>query len=229
MPADDNRRMFDAVARRYDLMNMILSLGLDRFWRRKAVRVLAPQPGNRILDIGSGTGDIAIEVVRQQPGATVTGIDPAVDMLELALKKITKCGFQDAIRVEPGDALKLQFADCSYDGVISAFCIRNLEDRLRAFSEMHRVLKPEGRVVVLELSIPENILWRTGYHMYSRMIVPFMGRLLSREGAYRYLVKSIEDYPDSETMLHKMQCAGFSKLSRVPITSSIVTLLTGRK
>jgi demethylmenaquinone methyltransferase/2-methoxy-6-polyprenyl-1,4-benzoquinol methylase len=229
MSADNNRRMFDAVARRYDFMNGILSLGLDRYWRRKAVRFLAPQAGDRILDIGCGTGDIAIEIIQQQPDVAVTGIDPAGEMLDRALKKITKGGFQDAFRVTPGDALALEFDDCFYDGVISAFCIRNVEDRLGAFFEMHRVLKPQKRAVVLELTKPDTLLIKAGHLMYNKGVVPLMGRFFSQKDAYRYLVESIEDFPSKQVISAKMRRAGFTVVKNIPLTGGIVTLFVGEK
>ena len=224
-----NRKMFDAIAGRYDLMNLIMSFGLDRYWRRKAVKALAPQSGEQILDIGSGTGDIALEVVRQQPGVILTGIDPAGHMLDVAVKKTRQLGLQKTIRFESGNAMALQYPDSFFDGVVSAFCIRNVENRITAFMEMHRVLRPGGRAVVLELAKPENSLLRQCHRIYNRIYLPLVGKLLSHGDAYHYLVDSIEDFPESGIMLNKMRNGGFSKVSHIPLTGNIASVLIGKK
>ena len=135
MSADDNRRMFDRIARRYDLMNRLLSGGLDRRWRRKAVETLAPRPGGRYLDVGCGTGDLAVEILRQCAGASVVGIDPAEGMLAIAEAKIAQAGLASGASFQTGDAEALDFDDGSMAGVISAFCLRNIAHRTRALME----------------------------------------------------------------------------------------------
>ena len=226
--AGQNRRMFDSIASRYDLMNAILSLGMDGYWRGSAVRCLAPGPGHRVLDIGSGTGDVALEVLRQEPMATVTGIDPASTMLRVARDKALRRGLHMNISFETGDASALRYAAGSFERVISAFCIRNVEVREKAFAEMYRVLKPGGRAVILELTKPEKMTVRQGHRFYNRIIVPTVGRLFSKGDAYRYLVDSIDDFPESEVIVEKMRSGGFEEVRRIPLTFGVVTIFTGR-
>lgn len=222
--ARQNRDMFDKIAKRYDLLNLVLSCGLDHYWRKKAVRILMPEKGEKILDIGSGTGDIAIEILRQQPQICVVGIDPAEDMLEIAKQKILKQGLQEKIQLETGDALSLHYPDASYDGIISAFCIRNVEDRAKAFAEMKRVIKNKGKVVILELTRPEAGFLQIGHRFFNRYIVPLIGRIFSKGDAYRYLVDSIEDFPDTNIMIKKMQSAGWRDIRVIPVSMGIVSI-----
>ena len=222
--ARQNRDMFDKIAKRYDLLNLVLSCGLDHYWRKKAVRILMPEKGEKILDIGSGTGDIAIEILRQQPQICVVGIDPAEDMLEIAKQKILKQGLQEKIQLETGDALSLHYSDASYDGIISAFCIRNVEDRAKAFAEMKRVIKNKGKVVILELTRPEAGFLQIGHRFFNRYIVPLIGRIFSKGDAYRYLVDSIEDFPDTNIMIKKMQSAGWRDIRVIPVSMGIVSI-----
>ncbi len=179
MSADDNRRMFDRIARRYDLMNRLLSCGLDRRWRRKAVETLAPRPGGRYLDVGCGTGDLAVEILRQCPGASVVGIDPAEGMLAIAEAKIARAGLTGGAGFQTGDAEALDFADGEFAGVISAFCLRNIAHRTRALMEMRRVIAPGGQAVILELTVPTSRIVRAGHWLHTRCLVPLAGRLVA--------------------------------------------------
>lgn len=222
---DANRTMFDGIVDCYDRMNRLLSLGLDRRWRRKGVEALAPRAGQRILDVGCGTGDLAIEVLRQCPGCTVVGIDLSQGMLERAREKLAEAGLADSVLLQVGDATELAFADGAFDGIASAFCLRNVVGRPRAFREMRRVLTPGGRIVLAELTAPENPIVRLGHRIYTRGFVPLAGRLLARrEEAYRYLVDSIQAFPTAQTILALMAEAGFAQPRAVPLTAGVVTL-----
>ena len=179
LTADENRRMFEAIVPRYDLLNRVLSLGMDRGWRRRAVRALGPVPGGRYLDVGCGTGVLCIEILRQAPACSVLGIDPAGAMLEFARKKVDSLDLAGEVRFEPGDVCALEHDENAFEGVISAFCIRNLTDRATAFREMRRVTKPGGTIVALELSRPRNPFLRLCHRAYNRTIVPLIGKLLS--------------------------------------------------
>jgi demethylmenaquinone methyltransferase/2-methoxy-6-polyprenyl-1,4-benzoquinol methylase len=227
--AEGNRTMFDGVARRYDLLNSLLSLGRDRSWRRKAVSALNPEAGERFLDLGSGTADIALEVLRQEPGASVLGVDPAVEMLALGRKKIQERGLEERIELQKGDATRLDLPDRDFDGAISAFCLRNLTDRLQMFEETWRVLRPGGRVVALELTRPQNPVLRQGHRLYNHLVVPLLGRLLSQGDAYRYLVDSIEEFPRRQEVRQELQEAGFSQVSHQSLTFGVVTVFFGRR
>ncbi len=180
--ADDNRQMFDRIARRYDLMNGLMSGGLDRRWRRKAVKLLTPRSGGRYLDVGCGTGDLAMEILRQCPAAEVIGIDPAEEMLAIAKAKIARKGIADRASFQPGDAESLDFADGELAGVISAFCLRNIAHRAKALAEMRRVIAPGGRAVILELTTPTNPIVRAGHWLHTRCFVPVAGRCVARGG-----------------------------------------------
>ena len=231
-PDDDGspraiRRMFNAIARRYDRANHLMSLGLDRGWRRKAVEALAPQGGGRYLDVGCGTGDVALEILRRCPGASVVGIDAALGMLKVAAAKLEGAG---SAALQAGDATALAFRDGAFEGVISAFCIRNVADRAMAFAEMRRVLVPGGRVVILELTLPTSPLLRFGHWLYNRTVVPVVGRLLTRaKSPFRYLVNSVRDFPRAEAVLSIMAEAGLRQARHLPLTGGTATLFVGEK
>jgi len=225
---DDNRRMFDAIARRYDLMNRILSMGLDRRWRRKAVEAITPRPGGRYLDIGCGTGDMGIEILRQCQEAEVLGIDPAENMLDIAAAKTAKDNLKDSISFQTGDAAELCFEDASFAGVITAFCFRNMDDRAKALGEMRRVLAGSGRLVILELTTPSHPLIRTGHKLYNRWLAPTAGRLIAgSKDAYQYLAHSIEAFPQSEEVVGLLNGAGFVNARARTGNGGIVTIFSG--
>ncbi len=245
---DDNRRMFDSLARHYDLMNRVLSMGLDHRWRRKAVEALAPRAGGRYLDIGCGTGDVGIEIIRQCQNAKVVGIDPAENMLdvaaaknakvvgidpaekmlEVAAAKIAKADLADSISFQAGDAAELSFDDGSFAGVITAFCFRNMSDRARALGEMRRVLAIGGRVVILELTTPTQPVVRIGHRLYNRWLVPTVGGLIARsKAAYSYLVQSVEAFPQVEEVVEMLNAAGFVNARAASVSGGIVTIFSG--
>ena len=259
MTPDDNRRMFDRIARRYDLMNAVISLGLDRRWRRRAVgdlleiggrrtgvrELLLPSAGSghpeslsapdtctaspdfQYLDIGCGTGDMGIEIVRQCPAARVVGLDPAERMLDIARAKTAAAGLAESVTFVPGDATDLPFDDAEFAGIVTAFCIRNVADRFAAMSEMCRVLAPGGRAVILELTVPANPILAIGHRIYSRYLVPLAGGLIARSrDAYRYLVDSVAEFPPAAEVLAMLTRAGLSTPRCAPLAGGIVTLFT---
>ena len=230
MDPDDNRLMFDRIARRYDLMNAVLSLGLDRRWRRRAVGELAPQPGRRYLDIGCGTGDMGIEIVRQCPAARVAGLDPAERMLDIARAKTAAAEMAGSVTFGTGDATDLPFADGEFAGIVTAFCIRNVVDRPGAMREMHRVLAPGTRAVILELTVPPNRLLAAGHRIYSRYLVPLAGGLIARSRrAYRYLVDSVAEFPPTPDVLAMLTRAGLSNARCLSLHGGIVTIFTAER
>lgn len=229
MSPQDNRRMFDSIARRYDLMNRILSLGLDRRWRRKAVAELSPRDGGCYLDVGCGTGDVAVEILRQCPQSSVIGIDPAEKMLDIAADKASCSGLADCISFQSADAEKLPFADGTFAGVISAFCIRNVSDKTRALGEMRRVLAVGGRAVILELTVPDKRIVRLGHRIYSRRFVPLAGRLVARSrGAYQYLADSVEAFPVVPEVLAMMAGADLGDARCVRFLGGTVSMFIGQ-
>jgi len=228
MSAEDNRRMFDRIARRYDRMNAILSLGLDRRWRRRAVSALDPRPGRRYLDVGCGTGDIAMEILRRSPGSEVIGIDPSHRMLDLAAERARRAGLSDGLALRVGDATELAFPDASFAGVVTAFCIRNITRRARALAQMRRVLAPGGRLVILELTVPDGRVLRLGHRLYTGWLVPLAGRLLARDAeAYRYLVDSVRDFSPPRELLAAMGEAGFAHPRHERLLGGTVTIFLG--
>jgi demethylmenaquinone methyltransferase/2-methoxy-6-polyprenyl-1,4-benzoquinol methylase len=224
--AAENRRMFADIVERYDLLNRLLSLGLDRRWRRLAVASVQPAAGGCYLDIGCGTGDMALELKRQAPAATVRGIDPVTGMLAVGRTKVAQAGLTTAIGFEVADACHLPYPEQSFDGITCAFCIRNVEDRAAVLAEMLRVLRPGARIAILELSEPRGLLMGLLNRAYSSLWVPLLGALLSRGQAYRYLIESIRSFPPAQTLLGEIAGAGFVQPSARPLTGGVVTLFS---
>lgn len=229
LSAEDNRLMFNRIARWYDFMNRLLSLRQDVRWRRKAVAELAPVDGARYLDVGCGTGDMAIEIVRRCPRAAVVGIDPAEKMLSIARKKTTHAGLERALSFQVGDGMHIEFPDESFAGAVCAFCIRNITHRSKAMTEMNRVLTRGSRLVILESTTPANSVLRFGHKLYSRCIIPTAGRLIARSGrAYRYLVDSIETLPRPEKLAEMLTQAGFQDVRCIPLLGGSATVFVGQ-
>jgi demethylmenaquinone methyltransferase/2-methoxy-6-polyprenyl-1,4-benzoquinol methylase len=182
--SEENRLMFDSIARRYDLLNAVISLGQDGYWRRQAVGALDPQDGQIFLDVGCGTGDVAMQIVRQAGRARVIGVDPAEAMLKIADEKAVGSGMDDCITYRPADVTDPaeEFPEAPFDGVTCAFCIRNITDRAAALERMVSVMRPGGRVAILELTRPAGRLVRFGHKLYNRLFVPLVGKMLSRGG-----------------------------------------------
>jgi demethylmenaquinone methyltransferase/2-methoxy-6-polyprenyl-1,4-benzoquinol methylase len=222
--------MFDAIAPRYDLLNRILSGGVDRRWRRKTVRALALPDGiTHVLDVATGTGDLAIEIARRHPGAQVVGVDPSTQMLAVGRKKVDRCGLAARVDLVAGDAESLEFPDDSFDGATIAFGIRNVPDRARGLAEMTRVVKPGARVCVLELSEPRRGIIAPLARFHVHVLVPRIGALLSGAKEYRYLQRSIEAFPPPEEFAAMMEKAGLEIEKVQPLTFGVCHLYVGRK
>ncbi len=209
-PPEGSGAMFDAIAPRYDLLNRILSLGIDQSWRRKTAAALATTPMNRVLDIATGTGDLAVVTARQFPSVTIVGVDPSARMLDVAREKVACADLAARIELVQGDAQNLPFADDSFDGVCMAFGIRNVPDRLLALREMRRVLRPRGRVSILELSEPGGGVLGPMARFHVRTVVPWIGAALSGSREYRYLQRSIAAFPPPREFVATMQEAGLA-------------------
>lgn len=205
------RQMFDRIARVYDLMNRVMTGGMDGRWRRFAARQIALRSGQRALDIGTGTGDLAIAVARaSDPSARVVGVDFAAAMLARAEAKVARLGLTERVSFARGDGEELAFPDASFDACCSAFVVRNLADLPRGFAEMLRVTRPGGHVVCLEMSHPYNPLFAAGFHLYFDRIVPLLGRLIGRSAeAYSYLPTSVTTFPDAPALKRIMEDAGW--------------------
>lgn len=225
IPAGENRRMFDAIAPRYDFLNALLSLGLHRRWRRQAVAALLAGGGSRFLDLGCGTGDVMRELLRQAPSARVTGLDLSTAMLARAAVKLH--GANNAA-ILAGNATRLPFHAAAFDGAIYAFTFRNLVDRAAALDELRHVLGPGRPVAILELTRPAAGMMASVHHLYTRRLMPLVGRIFSRGSAYRYLADSIDNFPSPPQIVAAMTRAGFDAATARPLTGGVVTLFTGR-
>ncbi len=222
------RAMFDAIAPRYDLLNRVLSFGIDRRWRKKAVAMLAHEQPARILDVATGTADLAIEALTLEP-QKVVGVDIAEEMLGIGRQKIERLGLADRIVLQRGDAEKLPFSDRQFDAVLVAFGVRNFGDLDRGLAEIRRVLKPGGALVVLEFSRPRAFPIKHLYGFYARVVLPRVGGAVSRDaGAYRYLPDSVAVFPDGEDFLERMRRVGYRDLVCRPLTFGIASLYKGK-
>jgi demethylmenaquinone methyltransferase / 2-methoxy-6-polyprenyl-1,4-benzoquinol methylase len=231
-PRGGSGAMFDRIAHRYDLLNRVLSLGIDQRWRRGTVRALGLNgraPGARVLDLATGTADLAILVARRHPGALVDGLDPSRRMLERGRTKIGDAGLADRVRLVTGDAEALPFPDATFDGVTIAFGIRNVPDRAQGLREMRRVAKPGGRVAVLELSEPGGGLLGRVARFHVHTLVPRIGALLSGEREYRYLQDSIAAFPPAEEFAGMMGDAGLDMVDIVPLTLGVCHLYVAKR
>ncbi|MFM7194736.1 MAG: bifunctional demethylmenaquinone methyltransferase/2-methoxy-6-polyprenyl-1,4-benzoquinol methylase UbiE [Bacteroidota bacterium] len=222
-------RMFDNISGNYDRLNHLLSLGIDRIWRRKAINHLRPFKPATILDVATGTADFAI-AAGTLPGATVTGVDISEGMLEAGRKKIRDLKLDQRITLQSGDSENLPFGDNYFDAVIVAFGVRNFEDLDRGLREINRVLKPGGNFVVLEISEPDAFPWKQLFSLYFRQLLPLTGRIISGDRhAYTYLPESVAAFPKGNAFLERMNQSGFSSCEWKPLTFGTCALYTGRK
>ena len=224
------RGVFDSVAGNYDLMNDLMSAGIHRVWKRHTVAVAAPRPGQRILDLAGGTGDLALAFARRV-GADghVVLADINAAMLEQGRDRLLDAGIAGNVDIAQCDAEALPFADGSFDLVTIAFGLRNVTRKERALAEMHRVLAPGGRLLVLEFSRPVDAL-RPAYDLFSFSVLPTLGRLVAGDAdSYRYLAESIRMHPDQETLKGMFEAAGFERCSYENLTGGIVALHSGTK
>jgi demethylmenaquinone methyltransferase/2-methoxy-6-polyprenyl-1,4-benzoquinol methylase len=223
--------MFDAIAPRYDLLNAVLSAGLDRYWRRRAIQALAFTGRETLLDVCTGTGDVAITAARATRGASqIVALDFAGAMLDLARRKIRDGGLSARVRVVRGDAMSLPVASASVDGATIAFGIRNVAEPDRACGELRRVLRPGGRLAILEFGLPVVPAVRPLYLWYFRHVLPRIGRAVSRhDAAYSYLPVSVGAFPWGEAFAEILRAQGFNNVKARPLSFGIVYLYTGEK
>ncbi len=221
-------RMFSRIAGRYDLGNRVLSLGRDQAWRRKAVALLAPAAHETVLDLGAGTADLALELSKL--AGRVVAIDLSQPMLEIGRRKAGDMGRNGLIMFIVSDALRLPFPDASFDGVASAFTVRNLARLEDGFREIHRVLKPGGRMLSLEFSKPSSHIVNLLYRPYLNRLLPFVGgRISGDRHAYRYLAESIGDFPGAEELAGCIRAAGLGHVEYHMMNLGTVAAHLGRK
>lgn len=224
--------MFDSIAGNYDRLNHILSLDIDKSWRKKAVReIVVKDTPLKILDVASGTGDFAMAIARDSaPGSLITGTDISEGMLAIGREKVKAAGLDDRIRLEYGDCEQLEYPAGSFDRVSVAFGVRNFEHLEKGLSEMCRVLKPGGKSVILELSVPGNPILKSVYKLYFLHILPLIGGLVSGDrAAYRYLPASVLKFPSPEKVCSMMRSAGFSEVRTKALTFGICRMFIGIK
>jgi demethylmenaquinone methyltransferase/2-methoxy-6-polyprenyl-1,4-benzoquinol methylase len=221
--------MFDNISRRYDLLNHLLSLGIDVQWRKKAVKQLRELRPKTILDIATGTGDFAIEALSLRP-RQIIGVDISEGMLEMGREKMHRKGLSHIIDLRLGDSENLTFADNSFDAVIVAFGVRNFENLEKGLSEILRVLRPGGKLVVLEFSKPAAFPFKQIYYSYFKYVLPVIGRLISKDkSAYQYLPESVQAFPDGRDFLNILQTQGYNETTCIPLTFGISTIYTAKK
>jgi demethylmenaquinone methyltransferase/2-methoxy-6-polyprenyl-1,4-benzoquinol methylase len=222
-------RMFNNIAWRYDFLNRFLSLGIDRAWRRKAISMLRPFRPRIILDIATGTADLAIESLKLDP-EQVIGVDISVDMLKIGREKLRNKGLDSRISLLEGDSERLIFEDNKFDAVTVAFGVRNFEHLENGLREILRVLRPGGAVMILEFSQPRNPLMNGLYTFYSTRITPWFGRKISKDPqAYTYLHESIAAFPSGQDFLKILESCGFRQAAAKPMTFGVVSVYTGIK
>jgi len=225
------QRLFGRIARIYDVMNHLMSFGLDRHWRATAARYLVLGTGQLGLDLGTGTADLAIAVIRHSgPGTRMIGMDITPEMLEQGRMKIARRGLQDRIELRPWDAEHIDLPDNSIDGCCSAFTVRNLADIPQSFREMRRVVRPGGRVVCLEISHPPGKLFGALFHFYFYQLAPLFGTIIGKAfEEYQYLPHSLTTFPDAPTLKTIMEDAGWSDVRFHRLTRGIVAIHVGTK
>jgi len=229
--ANQIQDMFNAVAPRYDLLNRLLSAGFDRRWRKVAVREFDSVEDKTFLDVATGTADIALELTKRHPKPyRIIGMDFSLSMLKLGNQKVSSNKLNRSIKLVPGAAENIPLKDQTFDGAITAFGVRNFADARQGLREMYRVLKPNGKIVVLEFSFPKNGLLQWLYRFYFEKILPLTGRIISgHKSAYSYLPASVANFPQGEAFNEVLKDSGFKNVSFRPLTLGIVTLYTGMK
>lgn len=222
-------KLFDSIAHRYDFLNHLLSLGIDKYWRKKAIARLAGVKTDFILDIATGTGDLAIAATHL-PHEKIIGIDISKNMLRLAEKKVKKKGLHNRIFFQEGSGEHLPFPDETFDVTMVAFGVRNFENLRGGLAEMHRVLKKNGVALILEFSKPRSFLFSRLYSFYFKRILPLVGGTISNhKEAYRYLPNTVMEFPDREDFSLLLGNSGFNKVSFQPLTFGIATFYLAEK
>ena len=221
--------MFDNISKRYDFLNHFLSLGIDKLWRRKAVRQLKDLRPKRILDLATGTGDFAIAALKLNPDEVV-GVDISQGMLDMGIQKMKKRGYDKIVKMQLADSEKLPFEDASFDALTVGFGVRNYENLEKGLSDMLRILRPGGKAVILEFSKPKKFPIKQVFGFYSKRVIPFLGKLISKDKrAYAYLPESVEAFPegtDFETIMTKL---GYKEVNSILLSGGIATIYMGLK
>jgi demethylmenaquinone methyltransferase/2-methoxy-6-polyprenyl-1,4-benzoquinol methylase len=222
-------KMFDTISKDYDGLNRVISFGIDVKWRRKVVKIVKETHPKTILDIATGTGDLAIKLA-QTNGAKIIGLDISNGMLEIGKQKIKKKQLEDTIELILGDSENMPFPDNSFDAITVAFGVRNFETLEKGLAEILRVLKPNGIFVILETSVPIKTPFKQGYYVYTKYILPIIGKLFSKDrSAYKYLCESASVFPYGETLNNILRQIGFINVEDFPQTFGVATIYTSSK
>ncbi len=217
--------MFNNISKTYDVLNRVMTMGIDTIWRKKAIRSLKDLQPQYILDVATGTGDFAIESLRILKPRKIIGVDISAGMLEVAQEKIKKKGLQQQLEVQLGDSERLQFDDNTFDAVTVAFGVRNFENLEQGLADIHRVLKPGGRAVILELSNPTAFPIKQLYHFWFHKLTPALGKLVSKDtSAYSYLPESVANFPDGQRFAAITDKVGYSQTKVRPQTFGFCTI-----
>lgn len=222
--------MFDRISPKYDRLNHLLSLNIDKVWRRKTAKAVAKCQPKNILDLATGTADLAITLAKHNPKAHIVGMDISEKMLEKGKEKVKQQGFESQIELRLGDAASLPFGDNSFDAVTVAFGVRNFENRTRSLAEIHRVLKPNGMVYILEFSMPEKFPIKQLYRLYFKHILPKIGGMVSKDAsAYTYLPNSVEQFPQPSDFMQELSSQGLIRATMRHFCFGIATLYLATK
>ncbi|MEK6511444.1 bifunctional demethylmenaquinone methyltransferase/2-methoxy-6-polyprenyl-1,4-benzoquinol methylase UbiE [Myroides odoratimimus] len=222
-------QMFDTISGNYDNLNRMITFGTDQGWRRKVLKLVSEQKPNTILDIATGTGDLAI-LLSKTKATKIIGLDLSAGMLEVGKQKIKALNLDNRIEMVQGDSENLPFADNTFDAITVGFGIRNFEDLEKGLSEILRVLKPGGIFVILETSVPTKFPFKQGYFFYTQNVMPFMGKLFSKDQkAYKYLSDSAKNFPFGEALNNILRKVGFKDVKHLPQTMGIATIYSSSK
>lgn len=220
--------LFDGIAGTYDMLNHLLSLNIDKSWRKKTVKMLTPC--NQLLDVAIGTADLSLEIMKQKKAQEIQGLDVSKEMMRLGEEKVRKAGLEGKVKFELGSALEMPYADNSYDAVTCAYGVRNFPDADKGLEEFFRVMKPGGQLAILEFSYPTNPVIRWAYDLFFSHVLPLIGRMVSKnKGAYAYLNESVKNFMWGEEMCEHIKAAGFKDVKFRTLTFGITTIYTGKK
>lgn len=223
-------QMFDNISGNYDGLNRVISFGADVRWRKKVIKQVCKTNPKTVLDIATGTGDLAIQFAQKLPSANITGLDLSEGMLKVARKKIAGTAFEKKLKFIKGDSEALPFADNSFEAITVSFGIRNFEDLEKGLSEIKRILAPGGIFVILETSVPTKFPFKQGYNLHSKYLLPWIGRIFSKDkSAYKYLSESAFTFPYGEHLNNILQEIGFIEVQHAPQTMGVATIYSASK
>ena len=223
-------QMFDNISENYDGLNRVISFGSDVRWRKKVIKQVCNTKPKTVLDIATGTGDLAIQFAEKLPKANITGLDLSEGMLKVARKKITGTKLENNLKFIKGDSEELPFADNSFEAVTVSFGIRNFEDLEKGLSEIKRILTPGGIFVILETSVPTKFPFKQGYNLHSKYLLPLIGRIFSKDkSAYKYLSESAYSFPYGERLNNILREIGFIEVQHTPQTMGVATIYSASK